>query len=117
MDTTLLLGVTQAGELPPLEQFAPVVAGTLGVELVERTGDWRHFFGWGENFAVWLNTEPDPEEPFRSHPFCLDVSNPDGTAELGMRFFDQLANSGRFRVMLLLNHDCVRSTHFPCEDW
>ncbi|MEU4552986.1 hypothetical protein EV382_3680 [Micromonospora violae] len=117
METTLLLGPVEADGLPPLEQVALTVAGIIGVELVERAGDQRHFFGADDNFAVWLDTDPDTDEPFRSHPFCLDVSNPSATAELGTRLFHQLADSGRFRVLLILNHDCVRSTHFPCEDW
>ncbi|MET8197952.1 hypothetical protein [Micromonospora taraxaci] len=118
MDVDLLLGKSGPEAPPLLEQFAPQVAAVLGVELVEKTGSWRHFFGRGEDFVVWLDVDPDTKEPFLSHPFVLEVSAPRGAeAKVGTRLFQKLADTGRFRVMLLLDHDCVRSTHFPCEDW
>ncbi|WP_406068507.1 hypothetical protein [Micromonospora sp. NBC_01638] len=118
MDVDLLLGMAGPDTPPSLERFAPEVAEVLGVELVEVPSSRRTFFGQSEEFRAWLAFHPESEEPSLSHPFVLELGAEMGAeVEVGTRVFQELADSGRFRVVLLLDHDCVRSTHFPCEDW
>lgn len=50
-------------------------------------------------------------------PFCVDIATEKGSEpEVGRRLFQELADTGRFRVVLWLDGVCERSTHLPCED-
>ncbi|GAB3189054.1 hypothetical protein GCM10027259_59200 [Micromonospora palomenae] len=117
-DVDLLVGTAEPDSAPSLKPFARDVAAVLGLEGLRVVGDPEYVIGDGEDFKVWLSFRPEDEEPSLSHPFWLEVAaEMDAEYEVGRRVFQMLADSGRFRVMLLLDHDCVRSTHFPCGNW
>ncbi|MDH6465988.1 hypothetical protein M2302_006191 [Micromonospora sp. A200] len=117
-DVTLLVGTAEPDDAPPcLARFGREVAGVLGLKDL-RTGDHRYVIGDGEDFRAWLEFHPEDEEPHLSHPFWVDLATEKGAEEeVGRRLFQELADTGRFRVVLFLDWDCDRSTHFSCQDW
>ncbi|SCG67092.1 hypothetical protein [Micromonospora halophytica] len=118
MDVDLLLGAAEQGVVPGLDRVAAEVAEVLDVELREVSSSQRTFLGEDRRMRAWLSFHPEEKEPSLSHPFVLEVAAEQGAEEkVGLSVFEKLAKSGRFRVVLLLDSDCVRSTHFPCEDW
>ncbi|SCL36859.1 hypothetical protein GA0074692_4472 [Micromonospora pallida] len=89
----------------------------LGFKLSpERTGK-EMFLGGDDRGHAWLTWEPEDWEPFQSHPFTLDIATSEPEVPYVTSLFERLAGLGRYRVILLLDHACVRSTHFPCEEW
>ncbi|MGC5017102.1 hypothetical protein [Micromonospora sp. DT47] len=117
-DVTLLVGTAEPDDAPSLARFAREVAGVLDLEDLEWVGDPKRVLGDGKDFRAWLGLRPDDEEPGLSHPFCVDVATGKGAeVEVGRRLFQELADTGRFRVVLFLDWECDRSTHFSCQDW
>ncbi|MEH0983229.1 hypothetical protein [Micromonospora sp. CPCC 205556] len=116
-DVNLLVGLSEPGDPPSLARFAREVAGVLGLEELEWVGDPKCVLGDGKDFRAWLRFHPHDEEPHLSHPFWCDIATEKGSEpEVGRRLFQELADTGRFRVVLWLDGVCDRSTHLPCED-
>jgi hypothetical protein len=90
----------------------------LGHELTPVAGQDMYQGGNDKTYA-WVSYEDRPDGgPFRSHPSDLDLSVPrDPEVPFANAVFDRLAEVGRYRLILLLDSACVRSTHFPCEQW
>ncbi|MFU8873060.1 hypothetical protein [Micromonospora sp. SL4-19] len=116
-DVVLLLAAAEPDASPSLDRITAELARVLGLNHL-RVGDPECVIGDGEDFRVWLSFDPDDEEPGLSHPFRLDVATEKGAeVQVGRRLFQELADAGRFRVVLFLDWDCDRSTHFSCQDW
>lgn len=112
-----MIGPADPGWEPTLPDVARDVASVLGHDLSPVPGD-DMFQGGTDTSYAWLSLERSDEEPFRSHSFDLEFSAPGEPDEaLANALFDRLADLGRYRLILLLDHACVRSTHFPCEQW
>lgn len=118
MDVGLLLGRVDNVSGDPLDSLIPELTALLGVQFQEVRSGGRTFLAHAEEFKVWVSYEPEDEEPSLSHPFQLELATEKGCeTEVGERLYEQLAETGRFRVVLLVDFDCVKSTHLPCDSW
>ncbi|RKN33915.1 hypothetical protein [Micromonospora musae] len=72
------------------------------------------FLGGDDRSHAWLTLEGEDWEPFRSHPCNLDVATGEPELLYVTSLFERSAGFARYRV---LDDACVRSTHFPCEEW
>jgi hypothetical protein len=117
MEMSVLLGAADPGWNPRIEDVAQEVAVALGFAVVPAPSGETTFLGGDNSVRVWLTSEPQSEEPHRTHPFILDFTTNEPELPYASRLFDRLAAPGRYRLILLVNHDCVRSTHFPCQNW
>ncbi|PZF86599.1 hypothetical protein [Micromonospora deserti] len=117
MEMTVLLGAADPGWEPCLDEVARELAVVLGFDIVRAPSGEEMFLGGDDSVRVWLTSEPQEDEPHHSHPFILDFTTNEPGMPYAQSLFDRLANLGRYRLVLVIDHDCVRSTHFPCEDW
>lgn len=117
MDMALLIGSAGRERELSLAEMARELAEVLGFDL-EKLPDRELFHGGNDSGHAWLRYQPKDEEPFLSHPFLVDVVHPGGPPlPYVNELFDRLIGLGRYRLILLIDFDCVRSTHFPCQDW
>ena len=117
MDTTIMIGPADLDAEPSLADVARDVASVLGHPLAPVPGD-EMFQGGTDTSYAWLTREGSDEEPFRSHFIDLELSAPRERDESYANvLFDRLADLERYRLILVVDHGCVRSTHFPCEEW
>jgi hypothetical protein len=94
------------------------VVSVLGHDLAPVTGRDMYQGGSDRSYAWLYSDGPDDLEPSRSHPFDLDLATPhDPEVPFANAVFDRLAELGRYRLILIIEDACVRSTHFPCEQW
>jgi len=118
MDVELLLGCLRNGSGDSLDSLVRELAALFGVQFEEVPRGWRTFLAFAEEFKVWVSYRPDDEEPWLSHPFLLELATEKGReAEVGEHVYQKLADTGRYRVALMLDGHCLRSSHVPCEDW
>lgn len=116
MDMTLLLGPADPRWSPSLAEVAQDFSRVLGFSLDPVPG--KEMLQGGSSTAhAWLTEEPEEHEPFRSHPFNLDVTTSQDEVTFANALFDTVAEIGQYRVVLLLDSACARSTHFPCKKW
>ena len=112
-----MLGIVDSGWAPSLAELAREISPVLGHELVE-VNDGTMFHGGTDLTHAWLTRDSFDNEPFVSHPFDLELAVPHEPEEPFMHaLFDRLEALNRYRMILLFDSDCVRSTHFPCADW
>jgi hypothetical protein len=118
MDMAMLIGMVDERWRPGLADAAREFGTLIGFDLVQLPG--REMYTGGTDHArAWLTWDPEENEPFRSHPYNLELAA--GGMEDPLRYvdglFERLAGDGRFRIVLLIDQGCVRSTHFPCDQW
>ncbi|TNH30525.1 hypothetical protein FHG89_06495 [Micromonospora orduensis] len=118
MDVELLLGWADGPGGGSIDSLVPELASLLGVEYEEVQSGSRTFLAFHKDFKMWVSYRPEGEEPSLSHPFTLELGIRRGEeGEVGNRIYQRLVDTGRFRVVLLQDAACVKSTHFPCADW
>lgn len=118
MDVELLLGRLENVGGDSLDSLVRELAALFGVQFDEVPRGRPTFLALAEEFKVWVSHRPDDEEPWFSHPFLLELATEKGReAEVGEQVYQKLADTGRYRVALMLNGHCLRSSHVPCEDW
>ncbi|RKN32336.1 hypothetical protein [Micromonospora musae] len=117
MDKTLLLGAASPDWDPQMSEVVADLEVVLGFRLFPKPAGEEMFLGGDDRGHAWLTLEWEDFEPFRSHPFNLDVTTSEPELPYVTSLFERLADLARYRVILLLDHACIRSTHFPCEAW
>ncbi len=116
MDKSILFGLVAPGPEPSLAELAPEMSEVLGYPLEPVPGQ-EMFHGGTDTGHGWLTRRNADNEPFRSHPFDLEFTTTEAEEPFALKLFDRLAESGRYRLMLVIEAECVRSTHFPCDEW
>ncbi|GIE91435.1 hypothetical protein [Actinoplanes regularis] len=118
MDREFLIGAAEPDGKPDLAELVRDLTEVLGFELAELP-DQEMFHGGDDTGHAWLKPGwRDPDEPYPSHPYQLDIAYPSGPELPYLNgLFDRLHALGRYRLIMLINGDCVRSTHFPCDEW
>ncbi|MBU2670034.1 hypothetical protein KOI35_41670 [Actinoplanes bogorensis] len=117
MEKSIMLGILDAAWAPSLAELAREISPALGHDLVEVDGGTM-FHGGTDRTHAWLTRDHATNEPFVSHPFDLELSVPHEPEEPFMHdLFDRLKEQNRYRLILVLDHACARSTHFSCSDW
>ncbi|MFC4018903.1 hypothetical protein ACFOW4_13250 [Micromonospora sp. GCM10011542] len=117
MDKNLMIGAADLGWKPTVGQVVKDLEVVLGFKLSQTPSAEDMFLGGDDSARAWLTWEPDDREPFESHPFVLDIATSQPEVAYVTALFDRLADLGRYRVILLIDHACFRSTHFPCDQW
>ncbi|MFI7609490.1 hypothetical protein ACIBTV_30860 [Micromonospora sp. NPDC049366] len=118
MDVQLLLGRVDGVGGGHLDPLVLELAELFGVRFRDVTDGWPTFLANTEGFKVWVSHRPDDEEPWLSHPFLLDLATEKGReVEVGEQVYQKLVGTGRYRVALLLDGRCLRSSHVSWEDW
>ncbi|MFC4110735.1 hypothetical protein ACFOX0_33095 [Micromonospora zhanjiangensis] len=90
------------------ETFRPIV-GSAGVIYEGERPD-----GW-----VWVKEERGDAGPFISHPYALDIRlrEPEDELPLLEGVYRALVDSGNYKVILFVDDNCIRGSHFDCKDW
>ncbi|MFE9202040.1 hypothetical protein [Micromonospora sp. NPDC007230] len=139
MDVEIVLGRLDDVGGDPLESLVAELAALFGVQFHDVTKGHRTFFAYvppvdgptreaalrygvgaagTEEFEVSVTYWPRDDEQPLSHPFHLDLTTEKlREAEVGEQVYQKLADTGRYRVALMLDDHCLRSSHVPCEDW
>lgn len=116
MDMSIMIGPADPGWEPTLAEVGEHMGALLGFPL-HPVNDGESLYSFYDGMNAWLSFDPMDNEPFRSHPYDLEVSNGGDMEQILHGLYDRLAEQGRWRLILVMYHDCVRSTHFPCDEW
>ncbi|MFF3865551.1 hypothetical protein [Micromonospora sp. NPDC001898] len=117
MEVELMLGVLD-GPAPRLDEMARQLGQVLGFDL-EREGSGEEMYSGGDSlWRVWITFDPADLEPFKTHSYTLEIGFLGHSAlDQVESLYERLAAIGRYRIMLIVDHGCRRSTHTPCEDY
>ncbi|GIF02656.1 hypothetical protein [Actinoplanes siamensis] len=117
MDLTLMIGPADRGQKLRMAEVAQDLAAVLGFDFGPSPGT-EDLHGGTEVAQARLQWESGDNEPWNSHPILLDfaVTEPP-ELPYAHALFDRLESLRRYRLVLLVDHACARSTHFPCASW
>jgi hypothetical protein len=116
MDKSIMFGPADLGWAPTLADVGEQMSAVLGFPVGPVTGG-ESLHGYSDSTHAWLTFGQADNEPFRSHPYDLAVSTGGDVEPILHALYDRLAEQGRWRLMLIFHDECVRSTHFPCDEW
>jgi hypothetical protein len=116
MHKSIMLGPLRPEEHLSMSEVAEVMKGVLGFSL-DFLPERQTYYGGTEEERAWLTEYRSPDEPFRSHPFDLEFTTAEPEEAPSVALFERLAGLGRYRLILMHDDDCVRATHFDCDDW
>ncbi|MFI1195752.1 hypothetical protein ACH4T9_21210 [Micromonospora sp. NPDC020750] len=117
MEVELMLGVADGSE-PRLDQLARHLGRALGFDLKREGSGQEMYAGGNDLWRVWLTFDSAELEPFKSHPYSLEVGfigRP--TLDQVESMYERMATLGGYRAMLIVDYKCLRSTHTPCVDY
>ncbi|NBE81698.1 hypothetical protein [Micromonospora rubida] len=117
MEAELMLGVLD-GPVPRLDELARQLGQVLGFDL-NREGSGEEMYGGANSlWRVWLTFDPADLEPFKTHPYTLEIGFLGHPAlDQVESLYERLAAIGRYRIMMAVDYRCIRSTHTLCEDY
>ncbi|MFI6761942.1 hypothetical protein ACIBF5_22650 [Micromonospora sp. NPDC050417] len=115
-DYRLMVGFLDQGR--SFDQLVELIAKMTAATLRDVPGETESVVGRIGAGYVWVQFDPADFEPFASHPYGVDLrlEDPSREPELANHILTALVATGGYQVILLMDGDPIRSSHYTEAD-